>query len=693
MSITLRFTWVFFVLFAGLSTVGQPDRHQVHVFESLIEKSIEINAHLQIFSPEDENISISTILSDSEISFSPYEDYELEGVVWGKIGFFNGMNRDLDIILRLTQNFGGGELTVYIVRDNKVVDAKKSGHFLSSVKKDIEFQHDPHISTMLPRKEKTVLYIKNEPVSGYPTSFDLKLYSLQSWQNQIQNDYIFQAAFHGILWMLFIYNFIISLQSYNRTFFLYSLYLLFFSLFSATIYNHIGVLIQLDHKPLFFVIFGAFSIGFYLLFLQRFIDVKDFGYKWRKNIKRFNSVVFSISALGILSAVVFIDDILIADWAMRILSITMILPVLFLSFFAIVKKSKVAKYVAFGAIFLLSGMLMAILKVIFFEDQTSVYGQVGILGEILIFSLGLGYKMKLNEEEKHIAQVNLIKQLRRNQHMHQQWNGELEDLVRRRTKEVSIQKKEVESKALLLEAQNNELNRVNSFKDRLFAIIGHDLRNPIKSLKGVLEMHSKGYLSEEQLDKFTSDLNKSLSRIISLLDNVLMWALQQMDHIDYKPAKIKLKELVIENIELLMPQIKQKELKIESKVGPNLNVFVDSEMIKLVIRNILSNAIKFSNKGDSIDVIARKDNGMVYLSISDSGIGIPEDGLNKLFNNEVYSTYGTNHEKGTGLGLQLCYDFIKKNHGDISVESEFGNGSTFTIQLPEMEIERAAMYA
>ncbi|MEP5614032.1 MAG: sensor histidine kinase [Cyclobacteriaceae bacterium] len=643
----------------------------------------ELNSYLEIIAiPVNEKIASEQILR-GESDFGPYRITGINiSALWGKISFLNSSKRDQEFILRVSRDFGSGEITAFIFRGDSIVDTKKTTHFLSSLKNEVPHQHDMHIPIFLPRNQMTTVYIENLPLDGYAPFFDLKIYSQIQWQDETRKSDIFQAVFYGILIVFFLYNFILYLQTWDKIYFYYGLYMLSFSVFTAIIFNHFSVLFEVQNRSFFFMTAGQMSFISYVFFLQRFIKISNVSVKWYKPFDVLFKALLVISALGSVHLLLSPDNVFVADWYMRILSLFYTIYMIVLPILSIIKKSRVALYVMFGSLFLAVGGLISIAHVILFDDQTTIYGQVGILGEVLVFTIGLGYRMRLNEQEKQIAQENLIIQLKKNESLNKRMSVKLEKMVTDRTNEVRRQKEEIETKAKQLEDQNLELSRVNSFKDKLFAIIGHDLRGPLRNLKGILAMHTSGRLSIDELEIFTNKVGKSLSSLMAMLDNLLMWALQQMNHIEHKPTVVPLHTLAQENVDLLKPQAMEKEIKLNNLIDQDLEVFADSEMINIVIRNLVSNAIKFTKNGGLVEIEARSEDRHVKLSITDNGNGIPSTRLEKLFDEAVFSTNGTGNEKGTGLGLRLCSDFVKKNNGSISVTSELGKGSTFIIQLP-----------
>ncbi|MDH4090294.1 MAG: tetratricopeptide repeat protein [Cyclobacteriaceae bacterium] len=234
-----------------------------------------------------------------------------------------------------------------------------------------------------------------------------------------------------------------------------------------------------------------------------------------------------------------------------------------------------------------------------------------------------------------------------------------------------------------MEKRSEELERLNQVKDKFFSIISHDLRSPINALSGLLDLLDKGAVSEEELPKHVKELKARFNHTRTLLNNLLDWTLLQMDKLNLQASKIDIRSIVEENIQLLS-SVQVKDVKLTNEVPQNAIGFADSNTINLVIRNLMTNAIKFTNDGGQV-IVNAKDNGDEWLiSVTDNGVGINPEVLAMLFDKTApYTTRGTANEKGTGLGLILCKEFIEKNGGKIWVESEVDKGSSFHFTLPK----------
>ena len=233
--------------------------------------------------------------------------------------------------------------------------------------------------------------------------------------------------------------------------------------------------------------------------------------------------------------------------------------------------------------------------------------------------------------------------------------------------------------------QNRELSELNSMKDKLFSIIAHDLRNPVGSILGFSEILDQTYekLSEDERRQYIKIIRTSGKNMYALLTDLLEWARSQLGRIETQFENIHLKALADKTIDLSLIKMKEKNITIINGITESCTAYANETMIRGVLRNLISNALKFTASGGKINLISKEENGLVRIEISDTGIGISPENLTKLFRlDQNITTPGTSDETGTGLGLILCKDFIEKNNGRISVESEIGKGTTFKFTLP-----------
>jgi two-component system, sensor histidine kinase and response regulator len=235
-----------------------------------------------------------------------------------------------------------------------------------------------------------------------------------------------------------------------------------------------------------------------------------------------------------------------------------------------------------------------------------------------------------------------------------------------------------------IEAQTVELDRLNIIKDKIFSILAHDLKAPLDSLWGMVKLIDEENLSQSEFEEYLPIISQNLGNNSMLLENLLIWSRSQMRGMNVQLSRLNLHKLVEENIRFLLSSGYYKGQIVENYIEEDIEVEADKNMIDIVFRNLLTNALKFTREGDQIIVDIKESQNVYTVCVSDQGTGISEEGLKKLFGKDFHTTNGTHQEKGTGLGLILTKELIQKNKGRIWAESTLGSGSTFCFTLPKL---------
>jgi signal transduction histidine kinase len=232
--------------------------------------------------------------------------------------------------------------------------------------------------------------------------------------------------------------------------------------------------------------------------------------------------------------------------------------------------------------------------------------------------------------------------------------------------------------------QNKQLEDLNAVKNKLLSIIGHDLRSPIATLKGFVDLMKQSSLSQAQILFFSTKMSESLEATSHLLDNLLFWAKSQMEGMEANAKSFDLRSLIGQNQRLVQGRADEKKIMLlTDEHSFPLMVYADEIMVDLVIRNLVENAIKFSRAGDTVSILAVAGQEAITVTIADTGQGIPVENQDKIFSRSVtFTTAGTLREKGSGLGLALCKELVEKNGGTIRYETVPGKGTSFIFTLP-----------
>ena len=271
--------------------------------------------------------------------------------------------------------------------------------------------------------------------------------------------------------------------------------------------------------------------------------------------------------------------------------------------------------------------------------------------------------------------------------------GIIEDITYRKEAQLKINQlnEELEQKVMArtqeLTETNHKLNELNATKDKFFSIIAHDLKNPFNIILGYSQLLIKNmdHMDSAVIQKNIKSILKSAENTFVLLQNLLEWSRSQTGRTSYNPQVISLSLLIDTARESTVYMAEQKNITLTTEMDSNVSMFVDKDMINTVIRNLITNAIKFTPVGGTIKLKTQAHDDNVTITVVDTGTGMEKSMVDKLFRiNEKVSLPGTNNEPGTGLGLILCKEYIDKHGGSITVESEVGKGSSFTVTIPNL---------
>jgi signal transduction histidine kinase len=252
----------------------------------------------------------------------------------------------------------------------------------------------------------------------------------------------------------------------------------------------------------------------------------------------------------------------------------------------------------------------------------------------------------------------------------------------KRVRNIERQRKKLETQVT---ERTKALQELNATKDKFFSIIAHDLKNSLQ-----VQLSGSRLLSEriKNIDKkmiviIGEELKTNTENLFALLENLLHWSRIQTGRIEHHPAKVELQELVDESLRLHKGNAREKGVRLDAEVEKGVFVYADKYMINSVIQNLISNAVKFTKKRGKVEIASKVTNGDVQIAVVDTGVGMKEDDIKKLFRiDEHHTTLGTADEKGSGLGLILCKEFVEKNRGKIWIKSNWGEGTTVYFTLP-----------
>jgi signal transduction histidine kinase len=267
---------------------------------------------------------------------------------------------------------------------------------------------------------------------------------------------------------------------------------------------------------------------------------------------------------------------------------------------------------------------------------------------------------------------------------HLQKNKKINQVLEKKNREIQEQNAEISQQQEEIQAQAEQLKATNHVKDKLFSLVAHDLRNPINSLKGVFFLLENDALSLEEVQNLMINIKKEVLSIEEMMANLLLWAKSQLSNMQTNAIEFDLDVIIKENFSLLSQQAEAKQITLVENIEPDaIKIVADINQMRVIIRNLLTNAIKFTNIGGKVSLCAKKTPAYWQIEVTDTGIGMTTEEIAKLFVTQTHFTkQGTANEKGSGLGLLLCKEFVENNGGKIWVDSTINQGTSFIFTIP-----------
>lgn len=494
----------------------------------------------------------------------------------------------------------------------------------------------------------------------------------------------FSLLFIGAISVMLCYNLILLIILKDKNYLYYVLCLFSFGIAD---FSERGLYEELvaPAPPTYFLwlilIPVIFYVLFQLLFTRSFLDLP-------KNMPFLNKIALFLCFL------VGSNFLLIAFGAYEYLQIYLMicsgianLGILCISLLAIRKVKSNITFYLIGNILYNIGVIIYVLD-LFQVIESNIYTVNGMLVgnilEMMLFSLALANK--INEAKRDLMEEKLLKEQEKKIIILEQ-NKLLEEKVEQRTYELQESNNKLQQTLKTVELQTEELVKNNLFKDKMFSIIAHDLRSPLGALKGTLALLAIDALSKEEINSMTNDVKRRLDALDVTLNDLLQWAKSQMQGATISSEIIDIQENINQKIALFLPIAEDKKITLLNHIPKNTIAYADLNQFRAIIRNLIANAIKFTSPNGVVIVGAEeeeKDTNFVTIWVKDTGLGMKEEQMKQLFENKThFTTRGTKGEKGTGLGLLLCKDFVVQNGGRIWVKSELNKGSCFYFTLPK----------
>lgn len=491
------------------------------------------------------------------------------------------------------------------------------------------------------------------------------------------------AGFVGLILIIFLYSLFIYISTKDHIYIWYLGYLLLMGI-SMPYANSHPFIENLDFLYFdkqwwnnYFIVWHSPVYFFVGMFCIKYLNVKD------KLPISYKIIIIEIILLSFVSPLLNIFGLELEKIinAFQVVVLLLYLTCIITAYYMMFKGNKYARFYVLGWTFMIVHVFIFFATVNgFFPynnfSRNALYFGVGI--EVWMFSLALGDRINLIRLEKEQAQEQYIDLVNSQ-------NELLQVKVKERTTRLEDALEEIEAANSELMAQADQLAESNKAKDKLFSIIGHDLKSPIASLKVILKLVASKSIDAKEFEIIAKKFESKIDNVLFLLNNLFQWADTQKNGIITNPSSLMLHKTIIQNLDLLKTNAAIKQIEMVNKVSEDLFVFCDPSQLNVIILNLLNNAIKFTHKNGIILIEAhRVNNEQVQISVKDNGRGMNSKKLKTLFDPYIQDTSeGTEGESGTGLGLTLCKDFIENNGGAIWVESEENIGSTFYFTLPQ----------
>ena len=553
----------------------------------------------------------------------------------------------------------------------------------------------------LPPLSERVFYIRVQNKFQYKRLFRMALFSGGKWSEVTNRERInlLQGIFHGVLWIMVLYNFFLYLFNRDRTYLYYCLYIFFVSLYFLNVFSYLFEAI-LWKKPILmtYVWFTVnLSVIFYIQFVRDFLNLKGLLPAWDRAAGWIirglvGLIVFEIAFIWLARSFVVLDYIIqVLLFAGAVFSILLIVRLFRIG-------DRVARYYITGTAALVIAVVLSgiiFLKHGSISPQYLFYLQVGIIAEIMIFSLGLAYKMNLVEREKRIAQERLIGELEEKEAYQQGLTRQLEAKVEERAgrirqqnrvleqqkEEIEAQKEDIDLKNRELARQNEALRSLNEEKNHLIGILAHDLRNPLASAISMAQfLRSDSALDEDQ-SHCVGIIDRSLERINTMISKILDIRAIEDKGLNVAMEPVDLEPLMQAVISSLNAKATSKQIHIKSRT---LQAFasVDRNYFVQIMDNLVSNAIKFSPPSTQVAISMTKSDGLLRICVADQGPGIRPEEMGRLFGKyQRLSAKPTAGESSTGLGLSIAKKYTEAMKGTIWCESNPGEGASFYVQF------------
>ncbi|UZR97639.1 sensor histidine kinase [Chondrinema litorale] len=632
-------------------------------------------------------------------NFIPFENFEKHDdaniVYWGKVKIENETDKLKRVLFAVNNN---NFVRFYQSENDSTFSVEYAGELETKSNKDITgLRKDCTFNLYLLPKESKTIYYRVQSVTGFKPNIKAQLFYPKDWFDNYHFVLIKQSAFQGVLVIIITLCFLVFIGNKDRTYLYYALYVLSISIYFFWNFGFTSNYILPENPSVNNYIWTSFTLSpfFYFLFFRKFLETKKYSPKWDKVFKAFTyfslgTFIFSITLQFITNKTIYSINI-----TNVILFFELIAGIVFLNF--IPKEVRLLKFAKIGNYALAIGGILSIIWHFLAFNEYALFGQLGVTFELIVFALGLGYKIRLNEEDKRDTQQELIVQLKKNKILQENINKELEHLVHKRTEELSeknhqleVQHDEISNQTIKLREANEEIQLINFSLEEIIAErtreliyareelnlflyrTSHDLRGPLARIEGLLQI-----LKLDNGDSF-KDYWESFSKVTNSMSKTLE-SLLEISTIINHPSENQIIE--IESLVDYLKKTFEYNINLISFEYPEELTFISKPtMLELAMKAIIQNALTYQHEVSEVlvKIDVSKDMELV-VTISDNGIGIDEKILPNIF--EMFFV-GSTKSKGNGLGLFIAKKAVKELNGQIDVSSVKEQGTSMTLTIP-----------
>lgn len=694
-----RVSSILFILLISVSCWANPTT-KVYVLDTILTdgEHMDLDSFVWVLEEKAGVTDISSIRSatgDAEFKAFPAmkDSLKHDRIYWAKVAVRNDAGIDMEWSFGVVNSY----VEYWIYRSDGSMEHVEAG-FLRPESQLKSINNRFWTNIFLKNQEEVTIYYRGENLNHYPVRMAPFMFTQKAYLGWHSENLWVQGFFQGIIWIMILYNLLSFFSSRDRSYLYYVLYLAAISTYFLYLYGFIlrHALGEYPKSMAYIWIISTYaSTLFYVLFTRRYFDTKKrvvVGDRLLRNWVRLEVIVVVI-LVGILAVTFNIK--LIRQINMVVMLIGIVLAVAILWQLRVLK-SRIYYLYLIGASSYLSSVVIYFYGSVFASwgwispasFNLSYIVEVGVVLEILCFSIGLGYRMKMSEKAKREAQTNLIEQLEENRKLQDDINRKLELKVRDRTKEIEHQKEEIESQKEILEMQNEELQYLNEEKNHLMGVLAHDLRNPLTSLLTITNLlKSEEELLHEDHVEYVEHMLGALGRMQQMITRTLDVKATDAHDLKINWEPVNLEHLVSHVVDEFRNRALEKDIQLDVDTM-KLRAKLDVNYTAQILENLISNAIKFSPTGTNIWVRLYNSNGKVKVAVQDEGPGICEEDKEKLFGKyQTLTAQPTGGETSTGLGLSIVKKYVEAMDGRVWCESETGEGATFIVEFDVLKTE------